>query len=311
MRRRWSPNADDRPSGCTVDTLILHYTGMPTAAAALARLCEPAAKVSAHYTIDEDGTTYRHVPEEKRAWHAGVSYWAGARDINDRSVGIELVNPGHDFGYRPYPQAQIAALIELGRYPEAFRTYDRMAALKPSLASYARVSHARELIGDVPGAIDAMRLAAEAGGEQGEPVAWARLQLGKLEFGRGRLGAAEREYRAALAAFPGYAQALEAFDRRLPELIAKLRPDDLLLLTADHGNDPSWVGTDHTREQTPILMCHGTQDAMVSHWRGKQSAEVLRAAGYRVEWHEYPMQHEVVLEEIAVVGKFLTAVIGV
>ena len=105
------------------------------------------------------------------------------------------------------------ALIELGRYPEAFRTYDRMAALKPSLASYARVSHARELIGDVPGAIEAMRLAAEAGGAQGEPVAWARLQLGKLEFGRGRLGAAEREYRAALAAFPGYAQALDALAR--------------------------------------------------------------------------------------------------
>ena len=95
------------------------------------------------------------------------------------------------------------ALIELGRYPEAFRTYDRMAALKPSLASYARVSHARELIRDVPGAIEAMRLAAEAGGEQGEPVAWARLQLGKLEFGRGRLAAAERDYREEMAAFPG------------------------------------------------------------------------------------------------------------
>ena len=104
------------------------------------------------------------------------------------------------------------AQVELGRYPEAFRTYDRMAALKPSLASYARVSHARELIGDVPGAIDAMRLAAE-GGEQGEPVAWARLQLGKLEFGRGRLAAAEREYREALSAFPGYAQALDALAR--------------------------------------------------------------------------------------------------
>src|SRR5262245_8134251 len=105
------------------------------------------------------------------------------------------------------------AQIELGRYTEAFRTYDRMAALKPSLGSYARVSHARELIGDVPGAVDAMRLAAEAGGTAGEPVAWARLQLGKLEFGRGRLGAAEHEYRAALEAFPGYAQALDALAR--------------------------------------------------------------------------------------------------
>jgi N-acetylmuramoyl-L-alanine amidase len=110
---RPSPNFNERAGA--VDLLILHYTGMPTAAAALARLCDPASKVSAHYTIDEDGTIYRHVAEEKRAWHAGVSFWAGARDINDRSVGIELVNPGHEFGYRAFPQPQIAALIDLAR----------------------------------------------------------------------------------------------------------------------------------------------------------------------------------------------------
>src|SRR3546814_4974931 len=79
---------------------VLNYTGMPTAAAALERLCDPVAKVSAHYVLDEDGTVYRLVEEGKRAWHAGVSYWRGIRDVNARSIGIELVNPGHEFGYR-------------------------------------------------------------------------------------------------------------------------------------------------------------------------------------------------------------------
>jgi N-acetylmuramoyl-L-alanine amidase len=116
---RPSPNHDARSQdgrgGAPIDMLVLHYTGMPSAEAALERLCDPAAKVSAHYTIDEDGTVYVHVPEDRRAWHAGLSYWAGARDINARSIGIELVNPGHDYGYRPFPEAQIAALIVLAR----------------------------------------------------------------------------------------------------------------------------------------------------------------------------------------------------
>jgi N-acetylmuramoyl-L-alanine amidase len=109
---RPSPNHDGR-GGAAVDMLVLHYTGMETAEAALARLTDPAAKVSAHYTVGEDGTVYAHVPEDRRAWHAGVSFWAGATDINARSIGIELVNPGHEFGYRGFPDAQIAALTTL------------------------------------------------------------------------------------------------------------------------------------------------------------------------------------------------------
>ena len=93
--------------------LVLHYTGMKTADEALARLCDPAAKVSAHYTIAEDGAVYAHVPEDRRAWHAGVSYWAGETNVNARSIGIELVNPGHEFGYAPFPDAQIESLIDL------------------------------------------------------------------------------------------------------------------------------------------------------------------------------------------------------
>jgi N-acetylmuramoyl-L-alanine amidase len=109
---RPSPNCDSR-GDAPIDMLVLHYTGMPDGEAALARMCDPGAKVSAHYMLDEDGTIYALVPEKMRAWHAGVSFWAGARDINARSIGIELVNPGHEFGYRHFPDPQITALITL------------------------------------------------------------------------------------------------------------------------------------------------------------------------------------------------------
>lgn len=117
-----SPNLDARPAGTPIDMLVLHYTGMESAAAALARLCDPQAEVSAHYVVDEDGTVWRLVDEAARAWHAGVASWRGATDINARSIGIELVNPGHEFGYRPFPEAQMAALVALaggivGRHP--------------------------------------------------------------------------------------------------------------------------------------------------------------------------------------------------
>lgn len=106
-----SPNFNVRSS--VPDMVVLHYTGMQTAKAALDRLCDPAAQVSAHYVVDEDGTVYHLVDEERRAWHAGVSVWKGARDINGVSIGIELVNPGHEFGYRDFPQPQIDAVIGL------------------------------------------------------------------------------------------------------------------------------------------------------------------------------------------------------
>jgi N-acetylmuramoyl-L-alanine amidase len=110
-----SPNFDARPGDGRVDMLILHYTGMRTAKEALDRLCDPAAKVSAHYLIDEDGAVTRLVAEEKCAWHAGISSWYGRTDINGASIGIELVNPGHEFGYRGFPEPQMAALEELAR----------------------------------------------------------------------------------------------------------------------------------------------------------------------------------------------------
>lgn len=110
-----SPNHDARPEGIAVDMLLLHYTGMRTADEALARLTDPAAKVSAHYTIGRDGRVFRHVPEDRRAWHAGVAWWAGSPDVNARSIGIELVNPGHEFGYIPFTDEQIEVLIALAK----------------------------------------------------------------------------------------------------------------------------------------------------------------------------------------------------
>ncbi len=109
------PNHDARPRGAEIDMLIVHYTGMNSAGAALERLCDPASKVGAHYLIDEDATIYRLAPEERRAWHAGVSFWCGRTDINAASVGVEIVNPGHECGYRPFPEAQMAAVVELCR----------------------------------------------------------------------------------------------------------------------------------------------------------------------------------------------------
>lgn len=114
-----SPNCNarkpERGVDPVIDTLVIHYTGMMPTTRARDWLCDPVSQVSAHYLIDEDGTTWRMVEEADRAWHAGVGAWRGWHDINSRSIGIELSNPGHDYGYRPFPDAQIAALIDLAR----------------------------------------------------------------------------------------------------------------------------------------------------------------------------------------------------
>jgi N-acetylmuramoyl-L-alanine amidase len=113
--QRPSPNFDARLPSAPVSILVLHYTGMQSGEEAMLRLTDPAAKVSSHYTVEEDGRVFQHVDEASRAWHAGKSYWRGARDVNALSVGIEIVNPGHEFGLRPFPEAQIAAVIALSQ----------------------------------------------------------------------------------------------------------------------------------------------------------------------------------------------------
>jgi N-acetylmuramoyl-L-alanine amidase len=191
---RPSPNFGERAAGGPIDILLLHYTGMASAGAALERLCDPAAKVSSHYLIDEDGTCYGLVAEEKRAQHAGVSFWAGASDVNSRSIGIELVNPGHELGYRDFPEAQIAALEALARGLLA-----RHAIPRPRVLGHSDVAPLRKQ-------------------DPGERFPWARLarqgiglwpEAGFLPLqprpalARGMTGPAVAELQLALAGF-GY-----------------------------------------------------------------------------------------------------------
>ena len=110
-----SPNYNNRPLGTDIDILVLHYTGMPETAQALERMCNPTTEVSAHYLIDIDGKILKLISETKRAWHAGISSWRGDCNINDRSIGIELANPGHEFGYREFSTPQIDSLIKVAK----------------------------------------------------------------------------------------------------------------------------------------------------------------------------------------------------
>jgi N-acetylmuramoyl-L-alanine amidase len=127
MRHRASPHHDARPAGTPIDTLVLHYTDTRTAAETLRILCgETERRVSAHYLVEEDATVWQLVPEQRRAWHAGVSHWRGIEGINARSIGIEVQNFGHLHGLRPFPAAQVDAVIALcqavlARHPIAAR----------------------------------------------------------------------------------------------------------------------------------------------------------------------------------------------
>lgn len=108
---RPSPNHDARSR--PISMIVLHYTDMLSAEEAIEKLCDPAAGVSCHYLVTVSGEVVRLVPEERRAWHAGRSYWRGLTNVNDDSIGIEIDNPGHSNGYEPFPDAQIDAVIRL------------------------------------------------------------------------------------------------------------------------------------------------------------------------------------------------------
>ncbi len=115
LRKPKKLNYGDRPQGVEPSIILLHYTGMETMQAAKDRLTDPEIEVSAHYLIDEDGTVYDLVAEDKRAWHAGVSYWGHETDINSHSIGIEIVNRGHEFGYHAFPDVQMQSVATLCR----------------------------------------------------------------------------------------------------------------------------------------------------------------------------------------------------
>ena len=148
-----SPNFDARTA--VPSMLVLHYTGMKTGEEAIARLRDPEARVSSHYVVEEDGRIFRLVPEERRAWHAGVSFWRGRRDVNADSIGIEIVNPGHEFGYRPFPEAQLAAVIALTADVRA-----RWSIEDRDIVGHSDVAPARK---DDPGELFPWKRLAEAG----------------------------------------------------------------------------------------------------------------------------------------------------
>ena len=132
-----SPNFDERDA--PVSMIVLHYTGMQDAESAIARLCDPEAKVSCHYLVAEDGQVLRMVAEDKRAWHAGRSHWREIDDCNSASIGIEIVNPGHEFGYRPFPDAQVASVIRL-----VAEIKDRYAITRGDVVGHSDIAPARK-----------------------------------------------------------------------------------------------------------------------------------------------------------------------
>ena len=138
---RPSPNFDART--LPVSMVVLHYTGMPSAAAALDRLTDANARVSAHWVVAEDGQVVRLVAETDRAWHAGKSWWRGIADVNSASIGIEIVNPGHEFGYRPFPAPQMDAVESL--VAAALRTH---AIAPANVVGHSDIAPARK---DDPG----------------------------------------------------------------------------------------------------------------------------------------------------------------
>jgi len=207
-----SHNFNNRNSGQGVDMLVIHYTGMQSEKAAIDKLCNANAGVSAHYIISEDGSVNRLVDEDKRAWHAGVAWWRGALDINSRSIGIELVNPGHEFGYRDFPDAQMQALIGL-----AVSILRRHNIPPRNVVGHSDVAPTRKT-------------------DPGELFDWHRLArsgIGLWPEGASNLSASADDIKTMLAAY-GYETAdmtatIKAFQRHFrPELVDGVADDETI-----------------------------------------------------------------------------------
>ena len=211
MIRLSSPNFDERKA--PIDMLVLHYTGMKTAQEALDRLRDPDAKVSAHYLIDEDGEVYSLVDESKRAWHAGVSSWKEKTDINSRSIGIEIVNPGHEFGYRSFPDKQIQSTIVLSK-----EIIKHNSILNKNIVGHSDIAPNRKT-------------------DPGELFPWKKLAENGIGLWTDDFAAPEKSVKEMLSGI-GYdttneQAALTAFQRRFyPEAILNHAPDTLRRLAA-------------------------------------------------------------------------------
>lgn len=201
---RPSPNHEPRRGGRRPDMLLLHYTGMACAQAALDWLTRPESRVSCHYLVDERGTIVQMVRESRRAWHAGLSHWAGDSDINSCSIGIEIHNPGHDLGYADFPEAQMAAVEALARDIVA-----RHAIPPARVLAHSDVAPARKR--DPGERFDWARLAragiglwveADDGGEgAGLPMAELQARLRAFGYGLEMTGVEDEATRTVVAAF--------------------------------------------------------------------------------------------------------------
>jgi N-acetylmuramoyl-L-alanine amidase len=198
---RTSPNWNARRGTNTPDMVIIHYTGMTSARAALERLCDPTAKVSSHYLIDREGSVIRLVSEDARAWHAGVSSWHGETDINSRSIGIELVNPGHAHGYQDFPEPQMRALLRLLE-----RVHKRNTVPPGQLLAHSDIAPARKQ--DPGEQFDWRRLAREGFGLWIEP----QEADAEVELGIGATGPEVRALRNDLAVLGYSLAAADAYD---------------------------------------------------------------------------------------------------
>ncbi|MES2712638.1 MAG: N-acetylmuramoyl-L-alanine amidase [Pseudomonadota bacterium] len=212
---RESPSSNHDARVGPVRHLVLHYTGMRTGAEALARLCDPVARVSSHYLVEEDGCVFRLVPEGRRAWHAGVSYWRGERGLNDSSVGIEIVNPGHEWGYREFPVLQLAAVLEL-----CLEVIGRHGIAARDVLAHSDIAPTRKQ-------------------DPGELFPWAEFAAeGVGLFPRGG-GGAEDDDAAGLLSAIGYdvtdlTAAVTAFQRRYrPAAVTGVRDSESLTLLAE------------------------------------------------------------------------------
>ena len=204
---RPSPNHGERLGPNRPDALVLHYTGMRDGASAVAWLCDPASGVSCHYVVEEDGAILQLVPEARRAWHAGRSSWAGETDLNSASIGIEIVNGGHDFGLPGFPDRQVAAVIALGRDILA-----RHAIVPERVLAHSDIAPGRK---QDPGERFPWRRLAEAGvglwvppaGDDGAEVdgaaavAEVQADLARLGYGVAATGSEDEASRAVVAAF--------------------------------------------------------------------------------------------------------------
>lgn len=223
---RPSPNFNARDAAAPLQFIILHYTGMKSGAEALNRLCDPKAQVSAHYMVEEDGRIFRLVDESKRAWHAGQSFWRGVTDINSASIGIELVNPGHQFGYRAFAAAQIAALKDLMR--DIIRRHNLSAVHAP--LAHSDIAPARK---QDPGELFPWGTLAEDGfGLWPQPQAadYGHAEDGEIQnllrgigYDCPATGTYDRPTRAALLAFQRHYHPDNLTGTPEPETVARLR----------------------------------------------------------------------------------------